>query len=378
MPYVELISQLSAQGHEIHFALRSLHKAYDIFCDSGVIWHQAPIVLPRHVNVILPIDSYTKVLHNAGYDTPNRLAGLITSWMNLYQLIDPDLIIFDFSPTAMLAARNFRAKTVAIGTGFHLPPKVNPIPSFSSELGGSSISDDLLNFENRVLSTINAALDLVNINPLPQFRNLLDADKTVLRTLPEMDHYTSRSDVEYAGIMKSPPGETPAWPNHAGPKIFAYLKSFETLPNFLHTLNQKRYPTLIYGDKIPEEIMQQHSSDTLHFVPKPLDMDAIGNTADVAICNAGHGATTQLLLSGVPLLLLPLNAEQNMVARNVESIGAGLSAPQLHPEGMKQKLDRVINEHVFKEAALEFSQRYRNTSVTNLSESVLNRLNTLL
>lgn len=378
MPYVELISRLIEQGHHVHFALRSLHKVYDIFHDSSVIWHQAPTVLPRHVEVMLPVDSYSKILYHAGHDKPSSLAGLLSAWQNLYALIDPDLIVFDFSPTAMLAARTSRAKTLAIGTGFHLPPKIRPIPNVASQLGTSQDHDETLAFENRVLETINAALTLSNMQPLTQFTDVMDADATILRTLPEMDHFADRTNASYAGIMKSPPGEAPVWPPHPGPKIFAYLKAFKTLPAFLETLNRKRYPTLIYGDKLPEEIMQRYSSDTLHFVHRPLDMSAIGQTADIAICNAGHGTTTELLLSGVPLLLLPLNGEQNLVANNVERLGAGLSAPHLHPNGMEEKLDKLLNEPGFRESARTFSESYRDTDVINLTDTVLKTINSLL
>lgn len=378
MPYVELISRLTAQGHEVHFALRSLHKVYDIFHDSSVIWHQAPTVLPRHVEVILPVDSYAKVLYHAGHDKPGRLSGLFTAWQNLYALIDPDLIVFDYSPTAMLAARNSRAKTIAIGTGFHLPPNIRPIPGVLAELSAPQDHDEVLTFENRVLETINSALTLTNMEPLVQFTDLLNANEIILRTLSELDHYSGRVNANYAGIMKSPPGEAPVWPPYQGPKIFAYLKAFETLPALLETLNRRHCPTLIYGDKLPEEIMQRFSSDTLNFVRSPLDMDAIGQTADIAICNAGHGSTTELLLSGVPLLLLPLNGEQNLVANNVERLGAGLSAPKLHPSGMEQKLDKLLKEDSFRESAQRFSQSYRGTNVTNLTDTVLKTINSLI
>jgi len=68
---------------------------------------------------------------------------------------------------------------------------------------------------------------------------LLQADEMILRTLPELDHYTGRGTANYAGIMKSPAGESPVWPEGEGPKVFAYLKSFETLPALLETLNRK-------------------------------------------------------------------------------------------------------------------------------------------
>ncbi len=378
MPYVELISKLIAQGHEVHFAMRSLHKVYDIFGENGVIWHQAPIILPRHVEIMMPIDSFPKILHHAGHDKPERLAGLLMTWKNLYNLIDPDLFVFDYSPTAMLAARSRPGKKLAIGTGFHLPPSIQTILTPASLSDTSTAQEDTAAFEKRVLGVINAAFKQLNIQPLNQLTDFMDADEMILRTLPEMDHYPDRTKARYGGIMKSPPGEVPIWPPSPGPKIFAYLKVFETLPSLLETLNQKQYPTLIYGDKIPQEIMQRFSSDSLKFAEKPLDMDSIGQTADLAICNAGHGGTTELLLSGVPLLLLPLNGEQNMVAENVERLGAGLSAPHLHPNGMTEKLDTLIKEPGFKEAAQRFSETYKGSNMTNLSDTVLKTIDVLL
>ncbi len=117
-PYIKLISQLEARGHQVSFALRSLHKAHDQFGGFKTKWYQAPLVLPRHVNVTMPINSYPKILHNNGYDNAGRLASMIAAWKNLYALIDPDLLVFDYSPTAMLAARGSRARRIAIGTGF--------------------------------------------------------------------------------------------------------------------------------------------------------------------------------------------------------------------------------------------------------------------
>ncbi len=377
-PYVELISRLVSEGHQVHFALRSLHKAHDLFSGSGVTWHQAPFVLPRHVEIIMPVDSYAKVLHHAGYDIPSRLSGLIVAWQNLYAMIDPDLIIFDYSPTAMLAARNSRAKKIAIGTGFHLPPDSRPFPTVENELGQPQNREEVLAFENRVLKIINEALTLIKMEPLTQFKNLLDTDKLILRTLPEFDHYSGRTNANYAGIMKSPPGETPRWPRYPGPKIFAYLKYFETLPNLLEILNQKRYPTLIYGDRLPKDIMEGYFSDTLHFSHKPLDMDAIGKTADVAICNAGHGTSAEMLLSGIPLLLLPLNGEQNLVANNVERLGAGISAPKHHPQAMEHKLDRLINEDSFKDSAQRFCQSYLDHDKSNLTDNLLKTINSFI
>jgi len=371
MPYVKLISRLQKEGHEISFIMRSLHMAGEIFHGRGVKCYQGPVVLPRHVDVVMPIDSYPKILHNAGYDKASRLSGMISAWRNLIELIDPDLMVFDYSPTAMLATRDMGAGRIAIGTGFHLPPDIRPIPYFISSSEDKEGQNELLEFENKVLSTINEALELNGLKPLSCFLELLDADKKILRTFAEMDHYGCREGVVYAGILKSPPGEPPEWPPFNGPKIFAYLKPFKTLPMLFDTLNRKRYPTLVYADKIPQDVVRNAASTTLKFVDNPQDMSAIGQQADAVICNAGHGTTTEMLLSGVPLLLLPLNAEQHMVVANVERMGAGLSAPMLSPKGMEEKLDKILNMPNFRESAKKFALSYSEFKEDQLLNTML-------
>ena len=256
--------------------------------------------------------------------------------------------------------------------------QVSPIPCLQSEEDPQQDESELLAFEDNVLRTINEALELNELRGLTRFGELLDADEKLLRTLPEMDHYPERPNAKYVGILKSPPGDEPKWPACPGPRVFAYLKPFSTLPMLLATLNRKRHPTLIFGDKIPPDIERQYASESLRFVQRPLDMDAVGRTADVAICNATHGATTQLLLSGIPLLLLPLHAEQSLVARNVERLGAGLSAPRRQPKSMELKLDMLCNMETYKASARKFAASYRGFRGETLTDSILETITSLL
>jgi len=248
------------------------------------------------------------------------LTAMIQSWRNLYDIIKPDIIIFDYSPTAMLAARNIDAKRVAIGTGFHLPPDTAPVPGIWAELGREQDHLGLIEFESKILVPINEALSLNKIEPLENFCDLLKTDVKLFRSFSEMDHYQSRENAIYSGVLKSAPGAEPKWPGKSGPKIFAYLKPFKALPQLLTHLNRKKYPTLIYGDGLSARLKKEYASGTLHFSEQRLDMKSIGETADVAITNSGHGGACELLLSGVPSLLLPLNLEQHMVAQNIVEV----------------------------------------------------------
>ena len=157
-----------------------------------------------------------------------------------------------------------------------------------------------------------------------------------------------------------------------------YLKPFPTLQAFLKLINEKNYPALIYADGVSEKTKKNLTSHSMHFLGKPLDMGSIGETADVAICNGNHGTIGELLLSGIPMLLIPLHAEQNICSLNIERIGAGLSAPKKHPESMRKKLEALINDPRYREAAQAFSKRYADHNNDTINHQVFNTITALL
>lgn len=377
-PYLNLIKKLEANGHQVFFAVKCLSKASRLFAGTRVTYLQAPILIAPSSQLVNPIDSFAKILNNYGYADSQQLAGMIKAWLNLYKLLQPDILISDYSPTALLAAREQSFKRLTVGSGFYTPTNTCPTLGLQTLQGVYQDSEPLLAFENNILEKINQALALNQMQALNCFYDMHNVDQRLLLTLPEFDHYPDRKDANYIGMCKSPLGIQPEWPNYPGAKIFMYLKPFPTLPQLLEHLNRHKFPTLIYVDGIPETIIQQHTSATLHFVDRPLDMDTIGKTADVGICNGNYGTVFELLLSGVPILTLPLHAEQYIVSRNLEKLGAGLSAPQKHPDGMRIKLKRLLEEPQFKQAAMAFAQRHSDITTESTTNKILETINQLL
>ena len=54
--------------------------------------------------------SYADLLMHGGYAAPDALRGLMTGWRDVLDRTTPDLLIADFAPTAMLAARVSRSR----------------------------------------------------------------------------------------------------------------------------------------------------------------------------------------------------------------------------------------------------------------------------
>ncbi|MGI9518315.1 MAG: glycosyltransferase, partial [Pirellulaceae bacterium] len=72
----------------------------------------------------------------------------------------------------------------------------------------------------------------------------------------------------------------------------------------------------------------------------------------------GIGATSQLLVQGVPLLQLPIHGEQIMNAERTEALGAGIKADINCLDSIANALTRIIADQSFAIAAQKFADKY--------------------
>jgi UDP:flavonoid glycosyltransferase YjiC (YdhE family) len=81
-----------------------------------------------------------------------------------------------------------------------------------------------------------------------------------------------------------------------------------------------------------------------------VDPDQVLPGATLTICHAGSGTVYQSLAWGVPLLCLPDNPDQGLIAQAVEASGAGIS---LHPDRVSlDRLKRILTQHFLEGNAL--------------------------
>ncbi|HZN68726.1 MAG TPA: hypothetical protein VFB66_25835 [Tepidisphaeraceae bacterium] len=94
------------------------------------------------------------------------------------------------------------------------------------------------------------------------------------------------------------------------------MKSFPALPDLLAALRDGGHATTVVCDGVPRDLREKFSAcPTIRFEDRPLDLRLFAEHCDLAVLNAGHGATAALLLAGVPVLLVPIHLEQGLLAR---------------------------------------------------------------
>jgi UDP:flavonoid glycosyltransferase YjiC (YdhE family) len=378
-----LAEEAARRGHQVTMSLRDLVHTNNVLRDVAVPRFQAPVWLHQVHGVPSPPVSLAEILLTCGYLNSNALMGLFVGWRSLLGTLKPDLVVADFAPTAVLAARSLGIHSAAIGIGFSLPPDVSPLPSLREweavALGRIEAAD------RQMLSSINSVLQSTDTAPLQRAAQALQGDSPLLLTWPELDHYgrdTLPFGQQWWGPSMLPQaGSAPVWPGvGSGPKVFAYLKTEH--PDHvavLQALVKKGCRTLCYLPSVASGKPAPVVSPLIQYASGPVDLAATLIDCQLCICHAGEGTIAPALLAGVPVLLMPSQTEQYLISRRVAATGAGLNAAQLRrPTNYAAAIASMLDSSGYRDAAQAFAARYSGFTVSGQTNAMTNEFERLM
>ncbi len=357
-PHRYLFEALVARGHELHIAALDIAKAARAFRGLGVKLWQAPVHRGHPEPLYEPTPTLAHVLHNSGFDQVEHIAARAVGWDQLLTAIRPELVLTDYAPVLLLAMRGRSTATACLSSGFFTPPPVRPLPVFWTLVG--RLPKDAPTSDAMVLERINQVLESRGQAPVVGIADLFHEQVLcLLQTYPELDHYPERPGAAYLGTPPAPRnGRTPDWPSGKGPKVYGYLKPTRGLPQALAEVANLGWPTLIVGDGLPAGVRERLTTKTLQFVTEPLDLHEVAKSCDVVMHNGNHATASQFLSSGIPSLSLPIFLEQQLIAANLQRLGAGLFLGSKSGRGAAQSLRRLLQEPSYRRANQAFRQRH--------------------
>ncbi|HYC47701.1 MAG TPA: nucleotide disphospho-sugar-binding domain-containing protein [Burkholderiales bacterium] len=322
-----LAIELQARGHEIVFALRDVSAADALLRARGFRCMQAPIWQRRAAGPAAPPCSYSEILLRYGYADSAGLLGLVSAWRELYRHVAPQIVIAEYAPTALLAARGLPIARIQYGVGFSIPPRVSPFPSFRT--WESVPRERLETSDATVLANINRALEQSTLPPLSALTGMLDAERELLCTFRELDHYPQRQGADYHGpVYMDVSGAVPTWPDAGTSRVFVYLRpGRDNMQRVARALADTAASVLWIAPGLSPTAARRLESSTLRIATCAVRIADAAAAADVAVLHGGHGTVAAMLLAGVPLVLYPTHVEQAIVAGNITRLGAGVASP---------------------------------------------------
>jgi hypothetical protein len=366
--------QLVNRGHTVAVALCEPRHGQRYFPGSQVFAvPQARFAGPQF---IAEPSTFADILHNSGASDADELRRTVASWRAIFGQVRPAVLVFDFSPLALLAAQGYPARTVLLGSGHGCPPDVMPLPDCCP--WRNSYPDRLLRTEHHVLATLNMQLVSQGEQPLQRVGNLFTrVDANWIATMPELDHYPDRpaGRHEYVGVWSELPAEKPCWPEGDGARVFAYLKPALLAAQVLAELERRGLRTIAF---VPngEAMGLPAARGSVRVNREPVDISDVAVECDLAIIHSGH-STARFLLAGKPLLAFPLSGEQQLMAQNIVRLGVGKSLHSEQIELLPHVIDQLIGDERYRAAAEAFANRYTAWTPERQLRMVVDKLETL-
>lgn len=354
-----LAMRLKGRGHEVLVVARNVMLATEVLAPAGIRFVQAPVDLRVRADVQRP-QSYADVLLMQGWDHPSRLWGLVQAWGNLLTLFRPAVVVLDYAPTALLAARILRLPVALLGTGFELPPLEVPLPPFPGFDGDAIARAEAA--DARALASANHVLEAYQAAPLATLSDLFRTEGRWLTTFAELDQYGARSGETYVGpISCLDQGEPMPWPPGFKHRVLAYVRpGMANLPRMLRALAGERDLAVICAAPgVPLALWEGLARPGFHCVSRPVAFKALLLEASVFLSYAPATSVTQTLLAGIPQLMAPMHREAQTTATRVVDLGAGLTLQGDETEqAIAMALWRVLEGLEFRARALDFASRY--------------------
>lgn len=351
----KIVNALESQGYHVVVALKDLSRAYPFFCDTNATLLQAPVWLPK-ITLQRPIACLADTMLLLGYLETDPLHALVIAWQNLVDLVKPDLVIFDYSPTAMLALLHQPLPKILTGTGFADPVPGNPIADWRPQF----FNDDLIDRqEKRVLQQINTVLSRQERPALACLADLFVTDRVVISTFPEFDPYNSvRKNADYCvGVSTQPAKPAVQFANSKKPRILVYLKTgYPQFEQLVVALSRCDAAVFIACPQGKPEQFRAYLSDTFQVSFELVNLqDAMANV-DLFVGHGNGASVQESLIAGTPLLILPIQLEQLLVGKKIQECGVGVLVDQI------QSVDEMVARL---NAMLKNKEHYR-SAITNL------------
>ncbi|MBW6505645.1 MAG: hypothetical protein K0B00_02710, partial [Rhodobacteraceae bacterium] len=264
--------------------------------------------------------SWSDYLAACGLAREDAVRRGLTFWRRMIVDGDISLLVADYAPLALWAARGLQAEgweivTVATGTGYGLPPAgLARLPQLLPDFGR------VVHPEASVLALLNRVGAEAGLDPLPSVAALHGADHVVPRSFALFDPYAAQRP---AGSALAPEtGGRVGAAAAGGDAVFLYFSTQELAdPEVVAALAALPLPRFGYLPGAAPEVLARLARAGVELSPVPLAPTEIGRRARLVLCAGQHGTLSMAALAGMPQVALPQQLEQLFNARRAEAAG---------------------------------------------------------
>lgn len=365
-----IAKRLLDAGHRVVVATGQVSAAANLLeSATGAEIIVAP-ALERAENRNPLLRTLVQVLRATCAGSRRSIAARCAAWQAIYDSVQPDVLIADHSPVALLTAQTYPFQRVALGQSFTLPDAVPFLPDLRPQM--TKGLKPSRKEEDSLLDDFNHWLTTQGHDGLTSVSDVYHKGSTlILNTIAEVDPFAPRrSNCEYLGTWNAQGTGAATWPAYPGKRLLAYVKPFRTLPTLLTQLQRLRASSLIVCPGIPEHYLASTRGTRVTIIREPVDLEAAMNECDLAIGHGTHAFSCSALLAGKPQLMLPLNLEQRLTAQRIQARGAGRMADHQAPKKMILALRSLWESDTYQLAAEAVAAAYQAKPLGGLERAI--------
>ena len=365
--FANLTRVLEALGAQVSVAVKDLSRCHALFAGTGARLLQAPVWLPR-VTLNRPIACLADTLLLQGYLEPDTLDALVQAWDSLFELTQPDLVIYDYAPTALLASRQRAFRKILVGIGFSDPVPGHPIADWRPY----PCTDQLVaHQEQRVLGVINTVCDRRGDPPLTRLSDLFSVDATMINTFPELDLYRDlRPPGSHGHEADNRQQRDPVtFPPGSSARVVAYLKPrHPQLAPLLEALARCDASVFVAIPGGNPATLDPLVSSTFAYSTQLVALETAIGEADLFVGHGNIASTTQSLMAGTPVMILPIQLEQLLTGKRVQELGLGKLVEKIDSaDQLRACLNDIVSNRRYTDQARDFADSH---SLPSLTEEV--------
>ena len=245
------------------------------------------------------------------YGSSESVTAQIAAWSAALE--GADLIVADYSPSALVASRGRRPR-IALGNGFTMPPANIPFYPRLWRKGPGPVHD-----ERRVAADINSALAALGISPIANYPEVMAAERRFVFSVPPLDPYDGlRNEPLYGSLHRVPPPSD----DKRRDCVFAYFRGrWARDPRLVAALSTLREGRFVLAGATPEaRAIAARGGSVVTDVVLPL-AEVLPRTR--LIVHYGGGALVlEALLAGIPQIILATDIEKHLNGAKLAERGA--------------------------------------------------------
>lgn len=281
--------------------------------------------------------NYLDTLVSLGFGDPAKLAAVVDGWSGLIDLVRPDLIVCDHSPGLMIARHRPGTPTVAIGTGYAMPPvgydRFPPLRADRSPIVP----------EGRIAGIVSEVMKTRSVPGKPDLPRWFRSEARLVLTLPELDAYQAfRREPLHLPLEPLPRFAEPP----AEPRLFLYLgDEIPQLAALVQTIAAMKLPVVAYlrGEVEPIPDFLALRGHEVH--AKPPNLVELLPTVSHVISAGGAFLSHAALAAGRPHLVLPQHNEARLNLEMLERLGVARELAPGEPDGLRDAVESFIADH---------------------------------